>query len=387
MKKCLTIILLLLIFTLSIKSQELLDFGGNLDQNVSFQERGPGSAGTFAPLAYDSIRSLSELNTPGYADAYPWLSVDALRLYYTSGINTNKLMLAKRPNINSYFTVQGIVPLTGLSSPASYWLSENELNVYICTDYDLYYATRPDTSSAFSPTTIITLTGPSPDQIKSASLNDAQNELFIHSSTLGTLQYTRTSATSFSFVRKLTLPAGYLHAHGQLSKDELSICLGVFPGSPQALIYKLTRPTLADTFAVSTFQQIPDINDTMVLNGQPSSSANMDHIAFVRAATNSWSANDLYIASKDGIISVFDPNKTSLTLSVFPNPAKSSLHFEFNVLSNEIKNTLAIFNSQGSIIKQIEITSEKTEVDISGLSSGVYFYDISGHRDRFIVIH
>src|ERR1700740_2129980 len=86
---------------------------------------------------FDSIRPLGELNTQ-YADAYPWISADGLRLYYTDGGN-NQIMYTERSNINSYFNAPTVAPLT-FAGAISCWLTQNELTMYISDGNAIYRA-------------------------------------------------------------------------------------------------------------------------------------------------------------------------------------------------------------------------------------------------------
>jgi len=42
--------------------------------------------------------------------------------------------------------------------------------------------------------------------------------------------------------------------------------------------------------------------------------------------------------------------------------------------------TVEIYNSLGSLIKQLEINSENTAIDISGESGGIYFVQVIGEH-------
>ena len=181
-------------------------------------------------LAYDTVRALTEINASNQADAYPWISPDGLRLYYTNGTPSNHLMYTSRVSPYSLFTTPVTVTVN-LTGATSYWLSHDELDVYICTSNSLFYAQRTTVSSSFNvPVQIILVGGPDSTSIKGASLNANQNELFVYMSfSSGTpciAQFSRSSATSFSFTKKISLPTGYAASPGQISKDGLTLFFG-----------------------------------------------------------------------------------------------------------------------------------------------------------------
>jgi len=54
--------------------------------NISFQWDALYSLSeVMTAYSYDSVRALTEINNPNFADAYPWISSDLLKLYYTKG--------------------------------------------------------------------------------------------------------------------------------------------------------------------------------------------------------------------------------------------------------------------------------------------------------------
>ena len=82
----------------------------------------------------------------------------------------------------------------------------------------------------------------------------------------------------------------------------------------------------------------------------------------------------MYIAHKKSeITSVFDPYDLSVSVSVFPNPANELL---FITCSDYRNLTAEIFNIKGLLIKSIILQSEKTEMQIDDLKSGLYLLKI-----------
>jgi hypothetical protein len=335
---------------------------------------------------YDSIRALTEINSPTYADAYPWISSDGLRLYYTGGANSNALMFTQRANTSSSFNAPVVVPIT-LTSPTSYWLSKDELDLYVCGNSMLTYAHRASTSSSFTITSTITLTGITLGFFAGASLNTAQDELFLYSAgtTTNIYEFTRTSSQAFAYARTLHLPSGYIPTPGQLSKDDLTFFLGAsdslaYSGKNFLCQYTRTNPT--DSFATGTFQQIQNINDTTMWNTQPSSSDSLNWVTFVRSSTNSWSADDIYLAHKGSTLSVFDPAGIKINISVFPNPAANTLTIEFPqaAVCSRQEAIIEITNIQGQLIKSFTATENKTSIDVSALPCGVYVVEIKTEK-------
>ena len=59
-------------------------------------------------------------------------------------------------------------------------------------------------------------------------------------------------------------------------------------------------------------------------------------------------------------------------IAVYPNPASDIV----NIQSTSIINGITIYDVQGRKIQATKVNSQTTEVNISGLNSGIYFFSI-----------
>lgn len=344
---------------------------------------------------YDTVRALAEINDPGFADAYPWISSDGLRLYYTTGYFTNHLMFTHRPNTNSYFVTPTPVPIS-ITSAVSCWLSSDELDMYVSDGNALYYSHRDGISQPFDTSIIIALSGIAMQFFSGVSLNAEQEELFLYSQVDdGILEFSRTSSTSFAYAGTLLAPTGYSLEVGQLSKDDLTLFFGATYNSGVSLLYQMTRNTPTGSFDTSTFQQIQGINNTYNFNGQPSMSDSLNWVVFVRSG-GMWEEDDLFIAHKGTITSAFSPEEIKIYSFAYPNPSSDYLDITFKTSSGSPL-TLSIFSSLGTLIYQQVITpsSEKLRIDTQGMSDGLYYYRLSQANNnnsvfgtgKFVVSH
>jgi len=73
----------------------------------------------------------------------------------------------------------------------------------------------------------------------------------------------------------------------------------------------------------------------------------------------------------------------SYEINIYPNPAFSS--FELSVPDIFIGKTMLLFNVSGNQIKSIPVQNQITQVDVSGLSSGVYLLKIEDITKRVII--
>jgi PKD repeat protein len=74
-----------------------------------------------------------------------------------------------------------------------------------------------------------------------------------------------------------------------------------------------------------------------------------------------------------------DNNQKNLQWNVFPNPATESITIKFS--NPAIKDFVQVYSAMGQLIKQVEAAA-KTEIDIAGLPTGVYFIKLknSSHQ-------
>lgn len=334
--------------------------------------------------SYDSVRVLNEINVTGMADAYPWLSGDGLRLYFTKDTGSDYIYYTYRNNVNSYFTTP--VPLDPLL-PAilSCWLSANELDIYFIqySDNQLYYASRSSVTSSFGAPVHISLSGVSAF-ISGPSLSPAQDELYLYNNSAGAkdiLRFTRTSATSFAAAGKIIFPPSFSPGPGQLSKDGLSFYLSDY-SSGIAQLHQMTRASLSDP--LDSLKLVPGINSGTSHSFQPSMSYNSEWVAFCRSTQDTWSENDLYIAHNGTAVSVFSPERPGMTISLYPNPANDRFSFSVNLEKQESIG-LIIYSSLGQKVRSSFFQSgEKIDIEISDLQEGFYLVEISGKEFRTI---
>lgn len=97
---------------------------------------------------YSDMRLLPSVNTPEVSDAYPWLSADALRLYFT---NDFKLMYTERSSLQTDFATPKAVAFTGAVNLeiVSVWLTPDENTMFLIAGNQLYKSSRKSTDKPF----------------------------------------------------------------------------------------------------------------------------------------------------------------------------------------------------------------------------------------------
>ena len=335
-------------------------------------------------LIYDTVRTIDELNDSTAADAYPWLSPDALHLYYVNSASGNQIMFSQRLTTTAPFSSP--VPVSLPVAILSIWLSDDELDYYGADGSALYYGHRTSTSLPFTSFSIITLNGFTTTFFSGPSLDQSQNELYLY--VVGVqneiIQLTRSGPTSFDLVRILPMPLNYIASPGQLSKDGLSYFMPAkYIGQPSKL-YEYTRASLTDSFTLSSFNLVQGIEDTVTWKTQPTVSDNASYMVFVASQTNSWPQNDLYIAHGDEFVSVFDADELD-QVSIFPNPNNGNFKI---VSSSSIIKEIEIVNLLGeSIYKQNQFYEDDLiSIEIGGNLKGILICKISLLSGRMKIV-
>lgn len=340
-------------------------------------------------LQFDSIRSIDEINDSLSADAYPWISNDGLRLYYTQGSLTVHMKFSQRPTINDPWSAPVIlmsgIPTTGFT------LSSNELDLFQGSGADLLHYERPNLSSPFSNQTIVNLNIPVvPYTVRSVSFDASGFQMFIYVNSPGVneiFELTKVGQLTYNFTRRIPIPLGYTSPNGRLSCDGLTFVYSLVDTLGNRNLGFVERATPFDTFDVSLLAFIPELVDSSFLTAQASLSLNNEWIVFVRGITNSFAETNLYIGSKPGILNSVSENN-QLTNYSFPNPVNTLLTIRSNFDINN-SYSLKVFSSLGKIVLQKEVvnTNEIT-FDVEQLKPGIYVYSLSGSKEiisgRFI---
>lgn len=168
-------------------------------------------------LKADSSK-VAQLNTETEAEAYPFLSADGLRLYYTSG-ESGKIFLSERKSIDSPFVDAHLLSRNLPKDLNGATLTANELEIYLFDIFRSYYSKRNSVNDEFATPTVIRELGTWHGR---PSISPDGKEL-IAIYTRDTVQhFVKNSAGVFTITGTLDYPKGFVPAAGQFSKDGLS---------------------------------------------------------------------------------------------------------------------------------------------------------------------
>lgn len=327
----------------------------------------------------DSTRALSEINVIDKADAYPFITEDGLRLYYTHKPETyNNLYFATRPDIYSAFGPKQLVDSALFVNIINVCLSADELSAYYSKAEILYHATRPDVNSAFGTPDVVTLIGGTMDYKLGVSLTPNNDELYVLESSSGLRKYTYTSPNTYTLNDSIGVPVGYEVGVGRLSHDGLDMFVSMNEVlSDTNHVYKMSRSAIGDDFGTPVIMNNM-INSAGLSNGQMTHGSAANVYVWVRSTQNLWSSNDLYMAYAHNI-GILELEAEEVTIELYPNPTASMTLVEFE-LQKQAKVQFTVVDEMGKVVRQFSRTYDSGEnqeqFDLSEFSEGVYFLTI-----------
>ncbi|MDX1913586.1 MAG: T9SS type A sorting domain-containing protein [Saprospiraceae bacterium] len=321
----------------------------------------------------DSLRALSEINIIGASDAYSWLSADGLRLYFTQDDGGYRIMLAKRPNLDSPFASPTEVPLPDeLSSTFSCWLTADELNIYLSNGDSLFHLSRNNVNDDFESFTIVTIIGGEYSFIAGQSFDPGGSEMYAYTR-VGVSRkisiFQKTAPDTYVFTDFLALPNGMEPSPGQLSKNGLHYYFGSSveaPGIPG--LFVLSRENLSQPFEAANMTKIEAVQNLTQAKGQCTVSADEKCLVFSYSVGNSWVSNDLYMIKCDGnFVSTQAPSVADW--AVYPNPSTGAFLIK-GTASEELY--VDVYNALGLKVWSQQMAGEGADIQLSGQPNGIY---------------
>lgn len=330
----------------------------------------------FQDCIWEDVRPLDEINTSS-ADAYPWISPDGLRLYFTQRQgNEDFFMMASRTSIDSLFGNIDFLPVTQILdySARSCWLTNDELEIFysvsLSNNSQLYHAVRDSVGAAFSSPTLVQLSGIELDFYAGQSLTQDKSQLFLYANagTKNVYIFNETETNNYSFSHALNFsPALY----GQLTKNDL----GYYVASGGNDLYSSYRNSVDSTF--SSFAPLVGQINSSNIEGQPTFSENEDIMVFIRANDDFWTENDLYIAHGQCIptnIEHTDPYEYGIT--IYPVPASEKLTIDAENEGIEQVNLYDVLGKH-ALTWSSKYPHNQVNIDTQALAKGVYFCQIT----------
>lgn len=343
-------------------------------------------AQTPVTIEFDEVRELTEINQYGVAEAYPWISEDGLRLYFTKD---NYIFMAERASTIEEFSNPTQLAVNFIDHDnMGGKLSTDELEIYFTKrnpseiGVNIIGATRTSINEQFNTIFEIEIIGINDidDKIYFLACPDFtpdKSQMFVYHTyqTTEILILDKTAENQYTVADTLEIPEGYIVSPGSLSHSGLKYYLSLTnETTSEKLLYYFERENLDDDFTSLYFIENEEVYSFDKTPAQPHFSSDENFMVFAQNS-NSWTSNDLVIAQNN-------PPPANITESIeisslFPNPAKN--HFTIKTSKQIPKNSiLQIFSSNGLLMQQVQIKTAGNEIELNteNLESGAYNYFI-----------
>lgn len=341
-------------------------------------------------VSWESPRLLDNLNNQGAAEAYPYLSEDGLRLYFTrqseEGLN---LYMASRKSIYDAFSNRQPLSPNLPDGAFSGWLSNDERELYYSDGQHLRYAYRNGLGEDFSASATITLLGMDLDFISGPSLTPDKQELYIyHNDTeKQILRFRKTGVMEYTLLEQLAMPPGLRPGPGQLSKNGLSYYFSL-EAQGQDRLFKYSRASLdGPWYKLEALDGI--FCDTDISPAQPSVSLDEQIVACTSTAEDSWDNNDLSVSTAipQSTAGTSTPGPTGVELAMEEPPVSYALGTRVYPNPTDVRVTLAIdrvdadasftlYDINGRELQRQTIRNTQTGIDLENLPGGIYFLKV-----------
>lgn len=329
----------------------------------------------------DTARALIEINT-SEADAYPYLSSDGLRLYFTQeSVDGVNLYSVSRTSVNSVFSNKKKLSFDYPPASMSCWLTNDELEIYYSslTPNTLFYSKRSSLADSFPNSSAIELMGNTTldCSISGPSFTPDKKEMYLYSivrtdtnTIRQILQFTKSGTSAYKLSDTLKLPFGEV-GPGQLSKDGLRYYLSISEGGNFHQLYYLSRANLNSKF--SNLTKLSNKINAAEAKGQLQPSVSNNIIVWSKNSKGIfWEGNDLYIAS-DKFTTFINENVVSGNYTIYPNPSTEKVYIRSQ---EKCPLKVEVYNILGACVFRTELASDDSAVDISSLTRGVYILSI-----------
>ncbi len=347
-------------------------------------------------------RETTGVNQPGIADAYPYLSADALRLYFTTNREGGhgRFYISTRNSIEEPFgepTPLGVDLVDGYYAGT---LTLDELTLCMVYRGDMYLSYRKDLNSEFSSPAIID--GQSGGFHFGPAISPDGNQIIVNvKSGKDELlkMYRKVQEGVFEEAGLLPIPDGYEPGPGQFSKDGLSFYFSLEqPGIPEATIWRYSRTTVNDKFV--DLEKLPVTINSLMRNFQPSINGDGSVFVFVTSQNDLWEEDDIVLVNdpskrlnapeqfarvinnESGDLKVMN-KVVSTEVKAFPNPFQNNIVIQSD---GDVTDgaTFLLYDLRGGLILKQRINSRRTDIQLNHLSSGTYVYQLVSPQQTMI---
>ena len=105
--------------------------------------------------------------------------------------------------------------------------------------------------------------------------------------------------------------------------------------------------------------------------------------AYVTCGTNGINYNDCWRFDPNFVTAIEDKPQPSLACTVFPSPVHDEATITLENFTTSDKLTFTLFDSEGKLIRELDLASKQTTLHRNGLPCGIYFYEVRSSAKQF----
>jgi hypothetical protein len=333
------------------------------------------------------------INKKGVTEAYPFLSADGLRLYFTSNREGDhgRLFLSSRSSSDAAF---GTPHVLSANLPNPFYcgtLTADERTLYLAKDGDIYVSKRARMSDEFGP----------PVEVKglvegwkfAPGISPDGNELVVTTTLEGSpdevnVLFRKNGMGQFQKVTVLVSPKGMNAGPAQFSKDGLTLyCSLEEENNKKEKLFLYHRSSLNDLFL--DMEEMPAVLNIHSQCLQPTVNGDETQLAYV-VSNGGWDQDDIVLVSmagrkKDklnGDLDVLQKINTSKT-KIYPNPFQGNIVFELNETPAE-GTRFVLYDISGHLVRQEQLTRARSEIQLNNVRGGSYIFHVLNREGKII---
>lgn len=356
------------------------------------------------PQKFDS--PLTKLvNKPGVADAYPFLSGDGLRLYFTSNREGGhgRFFISTRKNIIEPFGEPIVLSKYLTDGYYAGSLTADELTLCMVKSGKIFLSYREDLQTEFGvPMEIKGI--PAKYHFGPAISPDGKEIIVMSGSgsneTVRIYKKIAEGVTDGRFIDagELAIPGASDPGPGQFSKDGLSYYFSFENANKEVAIWRYARRSVTDKFI--DLEELPVKINALQRNFQPTVNADASIIVHTTSQNDLWEEDDIVLvkdpdkalSSPEQFTSIVKNNDNSLTVKskvtapqirTFPNPFQSDIILEMTQVPDD-GTVFILYDLGGRMIKQQRIVNMKTNIQLGNLPSATYIYQVVDGKKKLI---
>jgi hypothetical protein len=327
-----------------------------------------------------------KLNRNEVAEAFPFLSADGLRLYFTTDREGGfgRLYLATRASVDVAF--EKAEPLSRKIPDGFYsaTLTADELTIYMSNDGTVYVAHRKNMASEFEAPQKLDINmggwafapAISPDGrelIVTVSIKEQIGE--------ANLLFRKDKSGVFQLVTKMYVPDKFIAGAGQFSKDGRSFYSTIKLEGDSESIFRYVRNSVDEEFGEPT--PLPQNLQKYHSSGQPSVNGDETILAYV-VSDGVWHQDDIVVVNTTPSNTEKKKSQPIVEtiryeqLKIYPNPFQNKLIIDFNV-QPESGTVLYLYDVSGKLILQQKINGKQTSLNFTS-PPGIYMFRVSSNE-------